>query len=363
VIRSFQTRYLPAVALTVAEMIKMRGESRRRGSSEQIPMKAQGIRRAMVGAKAGVPKYTREIFDSVRDARQAKARAAATDGAIIDISKGKFDADAFTKREYAAAWIGHATVLMRVGGKTILTDPVFSERVGMTLGGVTFGVRRVVPAAIDIAHLPKIDLVLLSHAHFDHLDRPSLRRLAHGAAHGATVVTAKGTRRLVPGGFGQVLELPWHHDLSLGGVKLHALQPVHWGARTAIDRHRKFNSYLIEGAGKRTLFAGDTAATDSFNRVGATDLSIFGIGAYDPWEEDHATPEQVWKMYVEMSGSHAPKPAGRLMAMHHSTFRLGREPLDEPMKRLLAAAGENSALVFGHKPGDLWCERDGLAVA
>lgn len=333
-------------------------------------MKAKGLRRAMVGARAGVPKYTRELLQSVKEARTARAvRVAAartdspdlTDGTCA--AEGGFNPAGFQTRDFAAAWIGHATALLRVGGKTILTDPVFSERVGMTLGGVTFGVRRVVPAAIDPDRLPPVDLVLLSHAHFDHLDQPSLRRIAQGAARGATVITARGTRRLIPGGFGRVIELPWDRAIDAGGLRLHALRPQHWGARTAFDRHRKFNAYVIEGGGRRTLFAGDTAATDVFSRVGPMDLSLFGIGAYDPWEEDHATPEQVWRMYVEMSGSHAPKPSGRLLAMHHSTFRLGREPLDEPMRRLLAAAGDHTEHVFGRTPGELWCERDGLAVA
>src|SRR6185369_8558322 len=192
----------------------------------------------------------------------------------------------------------------------------------------------------DVDHLPPIDVVMLSHAHFDHLDRPSLKRLAAGPAKGATVVTAQFTRKLVPPGFGDVLELPWRQVLRLGKpgcgegeVVVQAMQPEHWGARTAVDRHRRFNSYLLEAPGGRVLFAGDTAHTHAFDVLGPTgvDLAVFGIGAYDPWEHAHATPEQVWSMYTRLSGG---SPRGALLPMHHSTFVLGREPLHEPIERL-----------------------------
>jgi L-ascorbate metabolism protein UlaG (beta-lactamase superfamily) len=298
----------------------------------------------MVGAQSGVPKYTRELLASVRE-RNRRPRIEPA------LSLGDF-----ASRDLAALWIGHATVLLRVGGRTILTDPVFSERVGMTLGGVTFGVRRILPPAVDVEHLPAIDLVLLSHAHFDHLDRPSLSRLAQGPARNAAVVTAQNTRRLVPTGFASVTELPWGRAMDVGGVRLTALRPEHWGARTAVDRHRRFNAYLIESAARRVLFAGDTAETDAFDRVGPADISIFGIGAYDPWEEQHATPEQVWRMYTRMSGG---TPEGKLLPMHHSTFALGREPLDEPMKRLLHASAGNFRRLIAYHPGLMWCHTDG----
>lgn len=304
-------------------------------------MPTESIRRVVRGAQSGVPKYTRELVASVRE-RNARTEVSPA----LDLAD-------FTQRDLAALWIGHATVLLRVGGMTILTDPVFSDRVGMTVGGVTFGVKRLIPPAVDVDHLPKIDLVLLSHAHFDHLDRPSLKRLAAGPARGAPVVTALNTSRLVPEGFGQISELPWDRDLRMGELSIRALRPAHWGARTAVDRHRLFNSYLLESSTRRVLFAGDTALTDAFDRVGPVNLSVFGIGAYDPWESDHATPEQVWSMYTRMSGG---TPAGRLLPMHHSTFALGREPIDEPMKRLLdVSAGSFKRLVAYH-PGLMWCQ-------
>jgi L-ascorbate metabolism protein UlaG (beta-lactamase superfamily) len=236
-------------------------------------------------------------------------------------------------------WVGHATVLLSMEGEggrrfNILTDPVFSDRIGVTLGPRTFGLRRLSRPAITESMLPPIDVVLLSHAHFDHLDRPTLRRLAMGAARGATVVTAARTSRLVPAGFKNVLELPWSHAIDVGPLRIDAIRPAHWGARTAIDRRRGFNSYVLHSNGRRVLFAGDTAATDAFERIGPVDLSIFGVGAYEPWEHAHATPEQVWAMFRHLRGND-----GKLLPMHHSTFDLGEERPGEPLARLEAAAG------------------------
>lgn len=312
-------------------------------------MNATRIRRTALATKAGMARYPKELYASIKDARRSDAER--TIIPTVDLTN-------FGDHDLAAAWIGHATVLLRVGGQTLLTDPVFSKRVGMTIAGVTMGVARVRPPALDIEHLPAIDAVVLSHAHFDHLDRPSLERLAKGPARGATVVTAVHTRRLIPRGFGRVVELPWSSSFTLdgpdGGLVFGALRPEHWGARTAVDRHRRFNAYTIESAAHRVLFAGDSAQTSAFDHLGEMDLSIFGIGAYDPWEGAHATPEQVWAMYLRMGKG---RPHGKLLPMHHSTFVLGREPLDEPLRRMMTVAREHRDRVVAHTPGMSWaCE-------
>lgn len=243
----------------------------------------------------------------------------------------------------AAAWLGHATVMLRVGGLWVLTDPVFSRRVGVRIGGITFGPQRVSPAA-DPAALPRPDVILLSHAHFDHLDRPSLTALAH---EGTTIITARRTRRLIPRGFAAVHELGWNDSLQLQGVRFGALQPKHWGARTLIDRLRGYNAYEINAAAHRVLFAGDSAYTTSFARVDKPTLSLFGIGAYDPWIDNHASPEEAWQMFRSTGGDY-------MLPIHHSTFDLSHEPHDEPMQRLLAAAGDEQWRIVAHKPGDVW---------
>lgn len=309
------------------------------------------LRRAVETTKYGMPRYTRELLASLKEAGGQSTASAMPprSGAAANLRSFGSSAGAID-----AIWIGHASVLLHVGGINILTDPVFSDRIGMRLFGRTFGIRRIQPPALDVDHLPKIDAVLLSHAHFDHLDRPSLERLAAGPGRGAVVVTATGTRRLIPGGFSQVIELGWDHRASIGSpggdrVQLSAMRPTHWGARTVADRHRGFNAYLIETDARRVFFAGDTALTDRFARIGPTDLSIFGIGAYDPWEHAHATPEQVWAMHTGMSGNGAP---GHLLPMHHSTFVLGKEPMDEPLRRLLAAADAMEHRIIGRTLGD-----------
>lgn len=248
-------------------------------------------------------------------------------------------------RELAAVWIGHATVLLRIGGTTVLTDPVFSHRVGVGLGLLTAGPRRLVAPALGLRQLPPIDLILISHAHFDHLDRPTLARLPKRTA----VVTAAHTRDLITDvGFRKVTELQWGARLRLfNGLTITALPVEHWGARTFHDRHRGYNAYLLEGGGRRVLYGGDTAYHTGFQRVGKVDLAILGIGAYDPYVAAHATPEQAWKM-----ASHL--PADFLLPMHHSTFRLSHEPTDEPMQRLLTAAGTNASKVVAREVGDSW---------
>lgn len=255
--------------------------------------------------------------------------------------------------DLSAIWIGHATVLLRIAGQTILTDPVFSKRIGVSLGRHTFGISRLAPPALDPASLPPIDAVLLSHAHFDHLDKPSLLRLVNPRT---TVITAPRTKRLIPRGFRSVIELPWEGTFRLGEVEITAMQPAHWGARTALDRRRGFNSYLLDSSRSaafpphRVLFAGDTADTDTLDAAGAIDLGIFGIGAYDPWENAHATPEQVWSMFTRLNqhgGAH-------LLPIHHSTFELSDEHRDEPMQRLIDAAGSDSLRVVCRQIGEFW---------
>jgi L-ascorbate metabolism protein UlaG (beta-lactamase superfamily) len=253
--------------------------------------------------------------------------------------------DELAQARLGAVWLGHATVLLRMGGMWVLTDPVFSSKVGVKVGPVTFGVPRHTPA-VDPRAIPRPDLVLLSHAHFDHLDKPSLRALVDRRTR---VLTAEHTKMLVPRGFGSVQEVRWGEGVQIGDVVVRAIRPNHWGARAIWDKHRGFNSYLMEraGASQRVLFAGDTAATDAFAGVGPVELSIFGIGAYDPWVHAHANPEQVWEMHGQAGGEY-------LLPMHHSTFELSDEPSHEPLERLLRAAGERAAFVVGRGLGEAW---------
>lgn len=301
--------------------------------------------RGFAGAalRSGLRRYPREILAALRGDRMQRHPSEA-------------DLRGLVEHGFGAAWLGHAAVLLRQASMCVLTDPVFSERIGFRVGGRVIGPRRLIPPP-DPARLPPIDLILVSHAHFDHLDRPTLAALASSRT---IVVTAARTRRLIPRGFRHVIEMDWEEACEIGNVRVRAMEPAHWGARAAIDRRRGYNSYVLESDGARSLFAGDTGETDAFARAGPVDLAMLGIGAYDPWEHHHATPEQVWRMFKAMR-------AERLLPIHHSTFELSDEHMDEPMARLMAAARPEEDRVITLPPCGIWTPeaivREGELVA
>jgi len=232
-----------------------------------------------------------------------------------------------------AAWLGHSTVLMKIDGVTVLTDPVFSLCAGMDLYVVTVGVRRLITPALDLAKLPHIDLIVVSHAHMDHLDIPSLRALQ---SRGTRVITARRTSDLFRGlRYQSVQEVGWNESAQAGAARVTGLEVKHWGARVRTDTFRGYNGYLVEVGRRQVVFAGDTADTEAFRRLPGNarpDLAIFPIGAYNPWLRYHCNPEQAWRMANEAR-------AEVVLPIHHQTFSLGREPLGEPIERLYNAAG------------------------
>jgi L-ascorbate metabolism protein UlaG (beta-lactamase superfamily) len=245
-----------------------------------------------------------------------------------------------------AAWIGHSTVLLKIDGTTILTDPVFGDRAGIDLGVFTLGVKRLVAPALAIAELPKIDVVLLSHAHFDHFDLPSLRALA---SRDTTVVTAAKTADLLPArSYAEVRELAWDEKTTAGPLEIRAFRVNHWGARMRNDVYRGFNGYTIDAGRYRVIFGGDTAATDAFRKLRSSrafDLAIMPVGAYNPWIRYHATPEQSWQMANDAG-------AEFFLPVHHQTFQLSSEPYFEPIERLMEAAGRNPGRVAVQRIGE-----------
>lgn len=244
-----------------------------------------------------------------------------------------------------AAWLGHTTVLLKIDGVTILTDPVFSRRVGLGLGPVTLGVKRLVYPALTALELPKIDVVVLSHAHFDHFDIPSLRELEN---RGTTVVTAARTADLLrPSKWSGVHELAWGERTAVGPAGFRAFEVNHWGARMRNDTYRGYNGYTIEVGRHRVLFGGDTAWTEKFRELhssGPFELAIMPVGAYDPWIHYHCTPEQAWRMAEDAGAEH-------ILPVHHQTFPLSREPYHEPIDRTYAAAGSRPERVATERIG------------
>ena len=232
------------------------------------------------------------------------------------------------------AWLGHATVLLNVFGVRILTDPTLYRRIGVDLGLGTLGPLRLVECALTPDALPDIDLVLVSHAHFDHLDTPSL-----GAVRGRpAAVMGPGTSDLLPRRtYSSVRELRWGESATIstprGDVLVRAIEVKHWGARIRRDTWRGYTGWVVEREGRRLLIGGDTATTPVFGdhrRWGPYDAAVMPIGAYDPWIHNHCTPEQAVRM-ADAAG------ARLIVPVHHQSFRLSNEPFMEPIERIQEA--------------------------
>ena len=232
------------------------------------------------------------------------------------------------------AWLGHATVLINFYGVRILTDPVLFSRIGVNLGVGSLGPLRQVACALPPASLPDIDLVLVSHAHFDHLDT---RSLAAVRGRPAAVVAANTSDLLPRRRYSSVNELRWDEQMIVrtphGSVQVRSLEVKHWGARFGRDTYRGWTGFVVEREGKRLLIAGDTAQTPLFRvhrRHGPFEAAVMPIGAYDPWIWNHCTPEQAVAM-GDAAG------ARLFVPVHHQTFRLSREAQREPIERADAA--------------------------
>ncbi len=243
----------------------------------------------------------------------------------------------------AVCWLGHGSVVVTLGQLTIAVDPVLSDRIGVRIGRRTIGLSRRTEAPISPEALKGVDLILITHAHFDHLDRPTLMKLADSRT---AVVVPPRCANLIPGGFARVHELPSGSTIDFGGATIRAHTPRHWGSRAWLDRRRGFCAYEIRHDEGSVLFTGDTAETNTFNGIGDLDLAVFGIGAYEPWEHMHATPEQVWRMFTQTGAQY-------LLPVHHSTFELSDEPMDEPMRRLLTCASDHPERVIQESVGEV----------
>ena len=236
----------------------------------------------------------------------------------------------WTDNAVTLAWLGHATVLINFYGVRILTDPVLFRRIGVNLGLGSFGPLRQIACAMSAKSLPDIDLVLVSHAHFDHLDTRSLAALRGRPA----AVVATNTSDLLPRRrFSSVNELRWDEQIVVptphGAVQVRSIEVKHWGARLGRDTHRGWTGFIVEREGRRLLIGGDTAQTPLFRahrRYGPFDAAVMPIGAYDPWIWNHCTPEQAVAM-ADAAG------ARLFVPVHHQTFRLSREGHREPIER------------------------------
>ena len=295
-----------------------------------------------------------QISFATRYARNAAAEARAGAGRCITPAPHRPDPAVWPNDRLTAAWLGHATVLLNFEGTWLLTDPVLERRIGLGRGLVKLGPRRLIQPALGKRDLPPLDGVLLSHAHMDHTDLGTLRAIPPRVR----VVVQSGNRDLVRR-FHAVDELAWGQTTAIGDLEIESVETRHWGARMVTDRHRGWGGYLLRKGGRTVLFGGDTAYTDVFSTLrdrGPVDLAILPIGAYDPWVTSHASPEEAWRMFRALGAEY-------LLPIHHSTFRLSREPMDEPVRRLLAVAGAERWRIVMTEVGQTWSLPPGGASA
>jgi N-acyl-phosphatidylethanolamine-hydrolysing phospholipase D len=243
--------------------------------------------------------------------------------------------------DFFATWIGHSTVLLQIGALNVITDPVFSERASPVSWA---GPRRVMDPAFPIESLPPLDVVLLSHNHYDHLDKSTIKRLARMHPDAAWVVPLALGATVRRWGAREIVELDWWQSADVHGLQVTGTPARHFSARGLGDRCQTlWCGYAIERAGRRAYFAGDTAYHPLFGEIGARcgpfDFVMLPIGAYDPrWfmHVVHADPEEAVQAYVDLIAS-ALVPLPLMLAIHWGTFRLTDEPMDEPPRRAVAA--------------------------
>jgi L-ascorbate metabolism protein UlaG (beta-lactamase superfamily) len=222
-------------------------------------------------------------------------------------------------------WIGHASFLIQTHEVNVLIDPIWSMWLKV--------IKRLKQPGFHIHHLPSIDFVLVTHAHFDHLDRRTLRRVAADQPIVVPVGVGKLVHRL---GFNIVHELDEWQTIELGPLKISLTPCHHWGARFLADRHRGFGGFVIAANGRSVFHCGDSAYFPGFKEIGErhnVEIALLPIGAYDPplAREVHMNPEEAVRAFTELD-------AKTLVPMHYGSFRLGYEPLEEPLERLIKSA-------------------------
>ncbi len=236
-----------------------------------------------------------------------------------------------------ATWVGHSTFLLQIGGRNFLTDPHFGSHCAPV---PLRGFRRQTPPGLSVSQLPRIDAILLSHNHYDHLDLQSLHALGRGTA----IYCPTGVARLLRGiGARQVFELSWGESADFDGVHLFCLPAQHGSARTPFDRNGSlWCSWMLEQGGRKAAFLGDTGYHTLFmefgNLWGPVDLAMIPIGAYRPaWfmRPLHLNPSEAVQVHLDLKAKHS-------AAMHWGTFLLADDPLGEPallLKQAREAAG------------------------
>jgi len=231
--------------------------------------------------------------------------------------------------ELGVTFIGHSSFFLQIGGKNLLVDPNFARWI--------FVLKRLRRPGLRLRDLPPIDAVLVSHAHFDHLHRPTLRAIAR-LTHWRTgkrpaIIVPRHVRDLISDlGFGKIIELEWWQSAQLGNVEITHVPAQHWGARIVRDMHRGYGGYVVRSGKHSVYHAGDTAYFSGFREIGERlhpELALLPIGAYHPasYRAVHTSPEDAVQGFVDLG-------AKWMVPMHYGTFRLSHEPIEEPVQRL-----------------------------
>ena len=251
-----------------------------------------------------------------------------------------------------ATWLGHSTVLVEIDGARILFDPVWARRASPTS---LIGPRRFHAPPLPLEELPPLDAIVASHDHYDHLDRGVVRALAKSSAQSQA-------RFIVPLGVGahlerwgvaasRITELDWSESTTLGSLTFTATPARHFSGRGLTDRnHTLWASWSVAGPTHRVFHSGDTGPFTGFATIGTQygpfDLTLIKIGAYgDAWPDIHLTPEQAVDAHASVRGR-------VLLPIHWGTFNLAYHAWDEPVERVVAAAGANGTQLIIPKPGE-----------
>ncbi|MFN3872984.1 MAG: MBL fold metallo-hydrolase [Ignavibacterium sp.] len=248
----------------------------------------------------------------------------------------KPDPSQWKQDEINIAWLGHSTVLINFYGIKILTDPVLYERVGLYFLGITWGPSRFTHPALTVEELPQPDIILLSHAHMDHMDYQTLLDITNKYPYQIDCLTAYNTKDVIEDlKWKSLKEIDWNEEINIRDIQFKAYEVQHFGWRYPWERDRSkgffengrsYNAYLISYKGKNILFGGDTAMTEKFKDVEATvEVAIMPVGAYRPWRKNHCNPEEA----LIMASEHL--KAKHFIPIHTKTFKQGTEPINEPL--------------------------------
>lgn len=249
------------------------------------------------------------------------------------------------KNSDSITWLGHASFLINLDGKTILTDPYLTE----VAGPLGFGPKRIVPPGISIANLPKINMILITHNHYDSLDVNTIRQIKNRKKIIA-VVPLGMTNYFYQAGYQHIHQLDWYQSLQFDHIRVKAIPAIHFSSRGLFDRNKQlWAGYIIKSKHHKILFMCDSAYGNLYKAIGKEygpfDAIIIGIGAYEPqnvMRYSHTTPEQAAQIAKDVR-------ADIVVAMHWGTVVLSDEPPFEPPVRF-----KKAALKAGYANNKIW---------